>query len=81
MLSLDCNGSVCVPNDRELNGDLVFAVSNHIIQPFGVAGHLKPGQIYNLVVEQYSAHGREIVGGAAMFLLTVTDCSLSHRIC
>ena len=37
MLLLDCNRSICIPNDRELNGDLVLTVGDDIIQPLRVA--------------------------------------------
>ena len=37
---LDCNGSVCITNDGELDSDFVLTVSNHIIQPSGVACNL-----------------------------------------
>ena len=38
---LDSNGSISVTNDWKLDGDLVFTVGNHVLQPLVVTLHLQ----------------------------------------
>ncbi len=45
---LDCNGSISITNDGKINGDLVFTVRHHIMQPLVVTLYLWSSAICNL---------------------------------